>query len=190
MQSFTDLPFETRPSDERGYDLFEELLWHSSEICNSCFTQVRSVGPEHRKQLEEPGQKAFEDDPPEALTLTINEWYERTEDGAQEHTTWDHNKRFGTCYCLNCGTDCNGNHRNKSLQELKPLAKNIFYYVTRQTDHDLDGKRFGAEIRELKQRRSAQGNETEIIAVAFARALERDRRATDTDRTAASAVAD
>ncbi|WP_344222801.1 hypothetical protein, partial [Aeromicrobium tamlense] len=171
MQSFQSLPFETRLSDEHGYDLFEELVWHSSEVCNSCFSQVRSVGPEHSKQLEEPPEKCLEDGDP--VYMTINEWYERTENGAQEHTTWDHNERFGTCYCLECGTDCTGNHRNKSLQELKPLAKNIYRYVTRETEHDLDAKRFGAEVRELKQRRSAQGNETEVLGIAFARALER-----------------
>jgi hypothetical protein len=106
--------------------------------------------------------------------MTINEWYERTEMGSQEHTTWDSNKRFGTCFCLNCGTDCNGNHRNKSLEELKPLAKNIFTYTKKHTPHDIDAKRFGREVKELKQERSAQGYETEVLALAFARALERD----------------
>lgn len=181
MKSFSNIPFETHPSDERGYDLFSELLWYSREICNSCFTQVRSIGPEKQKMLETPDEKCLEDGEP--VVMKINEWYERTEDGSQEHTTWDHNRRFGTCYCTNCGTDCNGNHRNKSLEELKPLAKNIFLYVKRETDHEIDGQRFGSEICQLKQLRSAQGNETEILAVAFARALERDRPTAEADHS-------
>ncbi|MDL5361366.1 hypothetical protein [Halalkalicoccus sp. NIPERK01] len=107
--------------------------------------------------------------------MTINEWYDRTEQGSQEHTTWDHNKRFGTCYCLTCGTDCNGGHRNKSLEELTPLVENIFRYIKRETAYDLDGKTFGRQVRELKQDPSAQGLETEVMALAFGRALVRDR---------------
>lgn len=188
MKRIENLPFETRRSDSRGYDLFEELVWHNSELCNSCFTQVRSIGPEHTKTLEEPPEKCLEDSPP--VEMTIYEWYKRTEDGTQEHTTWDHNRRFGTCYCRKCGSDCNGNHRNKSVEELKPLAKNIFVYVSNQTDHELDGKRFGREIRELKTLRSAQGHETEVVAIAFARALKRDRPATRTTSSTPVTVAD
>ncbi|RQG93766.1 hypothetical protein EA472_22730 [Natrarchaeobius oligotrophus] len=123
----------------------------------------------------------YRESPPQYLE--INEWYDRTENGSQEHTPWDHNRRFGTCYCLHCGTDCNGNHRNKSLEELKPLVKNIFRYVSYETDHELDGKRFGATVRELKQRRAAQGHETEVMAIAFARALKRPPHATSTSST-------
>jgi len=172
MKDFSDISFETRPSDERNYELFEDLIWHSSEVCNSCLAQVRSIGPAKQKMLETPDEKRLEHGEP--VSITLHEWFERTENGLQEHTTWDTNRRFGTCYCLDCGTDCNGNHRNKSLEELKPLAKNIFLYVKRHTDHDIDGKAFGAEIRRLKGRRDAQGNETEVIAIAFARALDRD----------------
>ncbi|MDF9748387.1 hypothetical protein [Natrinema salsiterrestre] len=181
MKQFRDIPFETRPSDKRNYELFEEEIWTSSEICNSCFAQVRSIGPAKEKMLETPDEKCLEHGKP--VTLTLFEWYERTENGSQEHTTWDANRRFGTCYCLNCGTDCNGNHRNKSLEELKPLAKNIFRYVKRHTDHDIDGKTFGRQVRQLKSRRDAQGNETEVLGIAFARALDRDRPATDAGRS-------
>ncbi|ADB63670.1 hypothetical protein Htur_4933 (plasmid) [Haloterrigena turkmenica DSM 5511] len=116
--------------------------------------------------------------------ITLNEWFERTENGSQEHTLWDSNdsnRRFETCFCENCGTDCNGNHCNKSLEKLKPLAKNIYRYITLETEYDLDAKQFDTAVRELQQLRSAQGNETEVLGAAFARALESDRATADVD---------
>lgn len=198
MKPLHKIPLETSPDDELGYQLFREVFWNSGEICNSCFSRVRSIGPEIKRQLEtsDDGFRRLKHGMP--LTITINEYYERTDDGSQEHTTWDNNKRFGTCFCLNCGTDCNGHHRNKSLEELKPLAKNIFFYTKRHTPHDIDHKRFGREIKELKSKRSAQGHETEVIALAFGRALEPDipsgdataDAGADADSRRAAAVAD
>lgn len=189
MKPFSTLPLETYPSDENGYKLFRERIWHNGEICNSCFTRVRSIGPEMERQLEtsKDGSRRLADGPP--ITIRINEWYERTTEGSQEHTTWDHNTRFGTCYCLNCGTDCNGNHRNKSLSELTPLVENIFRYVKEHTPQDIDGKAFGREVKQLKQQRSAQGHETEVMALAFARALADPRDEAD-DSGMAPATAD
>lgn len=173
MLPFHEIPFETHPSDENGYELFRELVWHNSEVCNSCMTMVRTVGPVIERQLETGGPRLLEHGLP--LTMKINEWYKRTENGSQEHTTWDFNQRFGTCFCLNCGTDCNGNHRNKSLAELTPLVENIFRYTKRETPHEIDGKTFGREVKELKKDPDAQGSETEVMAIAFSRALKRDR---------------
>ena len=175
MKPLRQLPAKTVPADEHGYELFRELVWHNGEVCNSCFTQVRTIGPEMAKQLNTSKHRPLEHGMP--LTMYINEWYDRTENGSQEHTTWDHNKRFGTCYCLNCGTDCNGSHRNKSLSDLKPLVANIFRYVKKHTEYDLDGKAFGREVKNLKKEPGMQGHETEAMALAFARALETDQRA-------------
>lgn len=187
MERFQDLPFDTSPADENGYTLFRELIWHGSETCNSCFSQVRTIGPEHKRMLEAPKEKKLADGdlPPR---ITVHEWFERTENGSQEYTTWDSNRRFGTCFCLRCGTDCNGSHRNKSLEELKPLAARILYYVRHQTPHELDDRQFGREIRELKSQPAAQGYETEILAIAFGRALERNL--TDATPSAAPAAGD
>lgn len=174
MRKFKEIPFDTRESDRRGYQIFKDEVWHSGEVCNSCFSQVRTIGPEKSRMLEAPDEKLLEHGGPPPV-MKLNEWYERTENGSQEHTTWDHNRRFGTCYCRECGTDCNGNHRQKSLDQLKPLVKNIFRYISYETDHEIDGKQFGAEVRRLKKLRDAQGYETEVMAIAFARALERPR---------------
>ena len=173
MRPLSDLPFETTTEDELGYQLFREKFWHSSEICNSCFKRVRSVGPPVTKQLGKSDQHAILRHGP-TLKMEINQWYERTDFGSQEHHTWDVNTRFGTCFCLECGSDCTANHRQKSIDELKPLAANIFRYTKKYTPHDLDHKRFGREIRDLKKTPEAQGYETEILALAFARALKPD----------------
>lgn len=162
--------FDLSPTERRGVDTFKDRIWYNSEVCNSCFSQVRSVGPTVTKRLREPSEKLLENGEP--LDLEMSEWYERTENGSQEYTTWDDNKRFGTCFCLDCGTDCTGNHRHKTVDELKPIAANIYEYITTQTPLDLDHKRFGREIRELKSVPEYQGFETEILAIAFARALE------------------
>ena len=176
MKPLRQLPVQTVPADEHGYELFRELVWYNGELCNSCFTMVRTIGPEMAKQLNTSKHRPLEHGMP--LTITINEWYQRTEEGSQEHTTWDNNKRFGTCFCEQCGTDCNGNHRNKSLSDLKPLVANIFRYVKKHTEHDLDGKAFGREVKDLKKEPGMQGHETEIMALAFSRALKRDYGAT------------
>lgn len=166
MNPFNDLPFETDHSDERGYELFRDIIWRESELCANCFSQVRTIGPEQSIWVG-------------ASTMTINAWYDRTDLGSQEHTQWDHNTRFGTCYCLSCGADCNGGHADTPLEDMIPLVENIFRYTKTQTQHDLDGARFGREVRELKADPAAQSLETEIMAIAFSRALKHDRVSAD-----------
>lgn len=162
--------FELTPTERNGVDTFKDYIWHSSEVCNSCFMQVRSVGPKVTKRLQEPDEKLLENGTP--VGMELNQWYERTDNASQEHTTWDNNKRFGTCFCLDCGTDCTGNHRHKTIDELKPLAANIYEYVILKTPLELNHTEFGKSIRELKEVPEYQGYETEILAIAFARALE------------------
>lgn len=168
MLPFNTIPFETHRSDEHGYELFREAIWHNSEVCSNCFTQIRTIGPVTEMWLG-------------TSTMRINAWYDRTESGSQEHTQWDYNKRFGTCYCLDCGADCSGSHHNTPLEGLIELVENIFRYTKTQTQYDIDGKEFGKEVRELKSIRDATGYETEIMAIAFSRALKRDRPSADTD---------
>lgn len=173
MRQLHELPFDTTVEDELGYQLFREAFWQNSEICNACFTRVRDVGPKVEKRLGDSDQHALLRHGP-TMKLEINQWFERTDYGSQEHHTWDKNKRFGTCFCLECGSDCTANHRNKSIDELKPLAANIFKFAKKHTPHDMDHKRFGREIRKLKKKPEAQGYETEILALSFARALNPD----------------
>lgn len=172
MLPYRDIPFETQSSDKRGYELFREAIWRSRQVCNSCFSQVRDVGPEHTRMLDVSGPRRLEHGIP--LEMTINEWYQRTDNGSQEHSPGDYNLRFGTCYCLNCGTDCNGEHRNTSLEDMIPLVDSIFRYTKTETPHEINGSKFGREVRELKSIPDATGYETEIMAIAFGRAVEPD----------------
>jgi len=163
-------PFQEFDYDEAGVQAFKEYFWYSSEVCNNCFSRIRSVGPTKKVQLGESGPRNLREGPP--LTMEISEWYERTELGSQEHTPFDTNKRFGTCFCMDCGHDCTGNHRDKTLLELKPLAMNIVAYARDHTPLSVDAERFAREIAQLKKETAYQSWETEILAVAFSRALE------------------
>lgn len=166
-----DSPFELSDDDRHGVETFEDYFWHSSEVCNNCFQQVRSVGEKITRPLNESkDSRHLKDGPP--LELEINTYYERTDRGSQEHTTWDDNKRFGTCFCLDCGADCTANHGGKSLMELKPLAANIARYTRRHTPLSLDAEAFAGELIDLKRTPKYQDYETEMLALAFARGVE------------------
>lgn len=155
-------------SEEQGVQAFRRWIWHNSELCNECMSRVRDIGPEVSRVLGRGGatQLVHAD-----VEMRTNEWYERTELATQEHSPGDHNTRFGTCYCLECGGDLSANHRGKSLEELKPIAANIARYVREHTDLELDVRGFARELRTLKRRPEYQSWETEILAVAFARGL-------------------
>ncbi len=99
--------FDLSKPELDGVDSFDEWIWANTEVCNSCFQQVRSVGPKVTKTLQEPDEKLLENGQP--VRLEINQWFERTERGSQEHTSFDPpSDRFGSCFCLDCGTDCSG----------------------------------------------------------------------------------
>ena len=164
MQPFAEIPFETRPTDKRGYEIFKDTVWYNREVCSNCFAHVRNIGPEIEKWLG-------------ASYQTINEYYERTEQGSQEFTPFDYNTRYGTCFCTECGSDCTGDHRNTAYQDIIPLVKNIYVYVERNTDHSLDHSTLASEVKDLMALRDSTGYETEVMAIAFARALETDQRA-------------
>lgn len=165
MLQFEDIPFETHPSDRRGYELFVSEVWHSQQVCNGCFAWVRTIGPTLERWMG-------------ASYMTLNEWYERTESGSQEHTPFDHNTRFGTCFCMECGSDCTGDHAHTSLEGLIPYTENIFRYTKLELDVEIDGPALGREVRNLKTLPSGRstGYETEVMGIAFARALETPTR--------------
>lgn len=166
---FSDSPFQLDASDECGVKIFRELLWQNSEVCNNCFAQVRDIGPEYSNILRRTGDAKL--DVPD-LELTTNEWYERTESGSQEHSTFDNNRRHGQCYCLECGSDLSADHRDRPLDELRELAQSIVAYISRETAHDIDAERFLDELETLKRTPENQSWETEILAVSFARGLQ------------------
>ena len=152
--------FNLTPTERRGVDDFLEYLWYSSEVCSHCFTRVREI--DERKITR--GKNGHIQD--------TWEFHERTEHARNEHTPWDRNKRFGTTFCLECGSDTSAHHRDMELEELKPIAQNIYRYTTKHTPLELDHERFGREIRAMKTDPDYQGKESQILAVAFARAKE------------------
>ena len=164
MQPFAEIPFPTEPTDKRGYEIFRTEIWHSRQVCNQCFSHIRNIGPEIEKWLG-------------ASYQTINAYYERTENGSQEFTPFDHNVRYGTCFCTECGSDCTGDHRNTAYQDIIPLVRNIYIYTQRHTDHSLDRSRLASEVSDLMSIENSTGRETEVMAIAFSRALETDQRA-------------
>lgn len=171
MLPFEDIPFETRPDDRRGYEVFKDVIWYNRELCSNCFCHVRNIGPEIERWMG-------------ASYQVINAYYERTEQGSQEYTQWDDNTRYGTCFCTECGADCTGDHRNTSYEDLIPLVRNIFVYTQRCTDHSLDKSRLAQDVSDLMSIRNSTGYETEVMAIAFARALEPDRPQADQRVTA------
>lgn len=153
--------FNLSPADHRGIALFEREIWQNSEVCNHCFTRVRSI--ERNPEAERL-----------ASTSTRNlpaEFHERTEKGTQEHTPFDTNVRFGTCFCTECGGDLRARHRDLDVEMMLEFANNLCRYVRDHTSLTLDANRFAREIGSLKSRRDTQGRETQVFAVAFARAL-------------------
>lgn len=165
-------PFDTDKIDEAGIAAFEQYLWYSSEICNGCYSRVRSVGPKKKQMLEEPDEKMlhhYDESPPQ--TMEINEWYKRTDLGTQEYSSFDDNKRFGTCYCKNCGSDCSSFDEVPTKQALKDMAERIAEYCNEHTPLAVDVERMIRETDDLKSIPQTDGWDTEILAVSFSRAL-------------------
>lgn len=162
-------PFDVDKIDESGIDDFEEYIWYNSEVCNGCYSRVRSVGPKVRKTLEEPTEKMLEDTG-ELVGMEHNEWYERTELGSQEYSSFDENKRFGTCYCKNCGSDCSSFDDVPTKQALKDMAERVAEYANEHTPLEVDADRLVDEAAQLKSIPRTDGWDTEIVAVAFSRA--------------------
>jgi len=159
--------FDLSQSDKRGIGAFTEYLWHNGEICNECFARVRAIGDEqivhgdvHRHQ--------------------INAYYERTEDGSQEHTPFESPAdRYGTCFCEDCGaaSETGLSDSDSSLDELGEYITRIGRYFIAETPHSVDGTELARVMRRLKQVPENGGYDTEILAVATAHALEPARPA-------------
>lgn len=168
---FSQSPFALSASEQHGVETFAELLRQNSEICNECYAQVRDIGPEYSKLLERSGDCRL--DLPD-LDLRTNEWYERTTEGSQEHSPFDRNRRFGTCFCLQCGGDLSDRDGDHSLAGLLERVDRIVTYVTEETGASVEGDRYHREVKALKTTDEYQGWDTEILALGFARALQSD----------------
>jgi hypothetical protein len=161
--------FALTRADKAGIEAFKKHIWYNSEVCSHCFSRVRAVG--------------------ETVTVhksvhrhEVNKFYERTEQGSQEYTPWDENARYGTCFCTNCGADLQPEHHHLSWETVKSFAVNLYNYTTNHTSLQLNGERFAAELRELRtERLDTAGKESQVFAVAFARALQTDVSASGTE---------
>ncbi|GGO03603.1 hypothetical protein [Haloarcula pellucida] len=162
--------FDLDQQDRDGIEAFEEYIWYNSEVCSHCFARVRDVGPEYSNVLRR--TSGTELDVPD-LEMTTNEWYERTDLGSQEYCPWDNTRRFGTCFCENCGSDTQPGHHQLPWEKMKAFAVNLHAYIRDHTPLSLSKRRFCTELSKLKVgRRDTQGKESQIFAVAFARALQ------------------
>lgn len=151
--------FDIGPTERRGIEAFNEYLRHNPEVCNHCFSRVRSVG-----ELKERRTDLF--------VHEFNEHYERTERGSQEHDPFElPSDRYGQCYCRECGSDLSVTHDELDFETFKEYVRNCYRYVREHTPLDVDHQRLGREAARLKRRRDTQGRDRQIIAVAFARAL-------------------
>jgi len=150
------------PPSEGKINIWHTWIWGNQEICNECFTQVRSIGPE--VTVQGPIHTHY----PKA-------WHDRTDNAVQEHTAFElASDRFGTTFCTECGSDTHSyRDRPLSKEELKERAVNIIEYINGKSHipYALDGKIMGRAIRTFKAKKTNQGLDTEILAVSFAYAV-------------------
>ena len=173
-------PFDLTTAEQRRLQQFKDLVWYSSEVCNECFTRVREVE-------RNPAQERLADTSVHNLPA---EFHERTEHARAEWCGWDNTDRFGTTFCLECGSDLSAQSRTRSLDELKEPARNLVEYTMRHTDLDIAGRAMGRELRRLKSKQDLQGLDTEILAVAWVRAIDRPSiRSSDHSRARQSPTA-
>jgi hypothetical protein len=144
---------------------FKDLIWHNGEVCNNCFTQIRSIGDEVEKSTG-------------LFIHRFNEHYERTEHGSQEHDPFvPAADRYGQCYCLNCGADTRAENCDLSLDVIQERALNILRYINTETPHRIDGEAMGRALVDFKSVPENQGYDSEILAVGTVVGIEANRQA-------------
>lgn len=154
--------FSLTETEKARVQTFKDDLWFNSELCNHCFTRVREID-------RNPAAERLSST---SLKNTPADFYERTESGTQEHCGWDHNPRFGTCFCLDCGGDLTASHYEIDIEQMLEFGENLCRYVRDHTALSIDGNQFARELGRLKRQPWAQARESQIFAVAFARALQ------------------
>ena len=157
--------------DNGDLEVFRKQIWENTEVCNGCFQRIRSVGPKVERQLGESGDRRLRDGPP--LTLEVNEWHERTEQATQEWTPWDHNSRYGTCFCVDCGSDGAARDDTLSVNELTRCGRRIVRYLCQHTAYHADSETFGRVLGKLCRIDENAGYDTEKLAVATVYATSR-----------------
>ena len=153
-------PFDLTTAEQRRLQQFKDLVWDNSEVCNECFTRVREI--ERNPARERLAETSLKNPPAE--------FHERTEHARNEWCGWDNTERYGTTFCLECGSDLSAQSRTRSLEELKDPARNLVEYTIRHTDLNIDGREMARELKRLKSQQDLQGLDTEILAVAWVRA--------------------
>jgi len=143
-------------------DVFKTWIWWNNEICNNCFTKIRSIGEEIKIN---------------GLIHThyINSYYERTENGIQAHTAFElASNRYGQTFCKECGSDTKSLGYDKSLQTLVQDAKNVIRYINHPKNdvpYHVSGSTMATVLKDLKAVSDNQGYDTEILAVATIEAM-------------------
>jgi len=165
--------------------VFKDHIWQNSELCNNCFQQIRTIGPVREKRLEVSGTRLLHHGRP--MLVEFHEWHERTEHGTQEHTPWD-SDRYGTCFCLECGSDGTATGETLPLATLVTYGKRIVRYLNTRTHHRVSGERFGKVLKLLASIDDNSGYDTEKLAVATVAAL--DESGHPARRSQQSATAD
>jgi hypothetical protein len=154
--------------------VFREQILHNRELCDHCFQQVKSIGETKTKTLDTSGRRLLSDGQP--LRIEITGHYERTEHGSQEHTPWDGregNRRFGTCFCQDCGAEVSASSAHSvGLETLTNRGKRIIAYLNRKTRYWCVGSDFAEALTTLKREPDNTGYDAEILAVATAHSLE------------------
>jgi len=152
--------FDLTKHDQSGIQAFKKHVWYNSEVCSNCFSRVRAIGDVVKIEQD-------------VHTHEMAEFYERADDGSQEYTPFDENKRYGTCFCDHCGADLRPDHRDMAWERMRGAAVRLYEYVRDHTSLSLDQERLARQLAHLRlERRDTAGKESQIFAVAFARALE------------------
>lgn len=165
--------FDLTSTEKARIGTFKNEIWYNSEVCSHCFSRVREV--EANPRAARLSKTSLKNHPAS--------FHERTDLGTQEHHEWDYNTRFGTCFCLECGGDLSASHYQLSRGKMKAFAKNLARYIDAHTSLSLDHRRFFAELLRLKDSANTQGRESQIFAVAFARALQTRTESSSTPTT-------
>lgn len=151
--------FDLDRADKNGVAAFKRYIWTNSEVCSHCFSRVRAIGDitEIHTDLH---------------THEVAAYYERTDAGSQEHTPFDTNKRYGTCFCTECGADTQPHHQDLPWERMREYAITLYEYTQTHTPLSLDREAFARELARLRlDVRETSGRESQVFAVAFARAL-------------------
>jgi hypothetical protein len=159
-----DGPLDIDRQVRRRAEDFRDHIWYNREVCNHCFSRVRRVEVIDWERYEGAGYSV--------PTHAPDAHQDRMPDVDAEHTPWQlPSERYGKTFCSECGGDTRARDGKKSLAVIKQHAVTLYRYTRDHTEFAIDHRRFAREAVRLKQRRDLQGYDSEIMAVAWARAV-------------------